>query len=207
MQSRKHTAWKKNRKFSLRHGGRQRLKLDDNIFKQEHSFLPPEQGEETPIFIVENTSRDFFHPLTVAEIQAVLQQLPEQDVENLTHIWLKNTPFDKAHQTNYIWGSRVELITLYAFPCNLQMRFERKPEQKDIRYHEKYTKDWREDKNGWYLQFTSESIRQFYIEKLLLYSIGQMVNAIWQRYAKNTSRKKVDDFATQYANTNAKISI
>ncbi len=41
MQTRKHTAWKKNRKFSTIHGGRLRLKLDDNIFKREHNLLLP----------------------------------------------------------------------------------------------------------------------------------------------------------------------
>lgn len=61
----KQTAWKKNRRFGDKMGGRMRLKLHDNIFKREHSFTAPTDLDETPIFIVENTSRDYYFPIDV----------------------------------------------------------------------------------------------------------------------------------------------
>jgi hypothetical protein len=204
MQTRKHTAWKKNRKFSVIHGGRERLSMHDNIFKREHNLFPPTKGEEIPIFMVDNTSRNYFHPIGMEDIKHVLAQLPKKDVAYLTHIWLKSKPFDFTLQTNHIWGRGVDLIVLYAFPCNLQMRIKHKPTEKDIREHEKYSKEWKEDKDGWYLEFTAAGIKQFYIEKLLLYSVGHMVNTIWLRYAKNSSNKKTSDFAMQYANNQSK---
>lgn len=75
-QNRKETAWKKNRKFSEIHGRRTRLKCADGIFKRHHNILPPAIGQETPIFIVENTSRDFYFPVTIDEIKETLKKLP-----------------------------------------------------------------------------------------------------------------------------------
>ncbi|PIF45258.1 hypothetical protein CLU96_2259 [Chryseobacterium sp. 52] len=68
-QNRKETAWKKNRKFGDIHGGRTKLKYTDGIFKRLHSLLPPTAEQETPIFIIENTSRDFYFPVTIDEIK------------------------------------------------------------------------------------------------------------------------------------------
>ena len=39
----KQTAWKKNREFGDRMGGRLRLKMEDNIFACEHSFTAPSE--------------------------------------------------------------------------------------------------------------------------------------------------------------------
>ncbi len=47
MQTRKHTAWKKNRKFGDVMGGRQRPKLADNIFNRQHSLTAPDKGQES----------------------------------------------------------------------------------------------------------------------------------------------------------------
>lgn len=68
-QNRKETAWKKSRKFGDIHGGRMRLKCADGIFNRTHNLLPPSEGQDTPIFIVENTSRDFYYPVTIDEIK------------------------------------------------------------------------------------------------------------------------------------------
>ena len=64
MQSRKDTAWKKSRKFGDVKGGRMRPKLADNIFARAHSIQRPSEGEELPIFITDNPSRDYFFPIS-----------------------------------------------------------------------------------------------------------------------------------------------
>ncbi|MCD1117415.1 hypothetical protein [Chryseobacterium turcicum] len=87
-QNRKETAWKKNRKFGDIYGGRAHLKCADGIFKKLHNLLPPNEGEVTPIFIIENTSRDFYFPVTIDEIKETLTKLPTSHTKYLTHIWL-----------------------------------------------------------------------------------------------------------------------
>ncbi|HEX3132222.1 MAG TPA: hypothetical protein VHX44_01425, partial [Planctomycetota bacterium] len=72
--SRKETAWRKNRKFSDIHGGRTSLKLTDGIFRRVHALKRPAPGDQLPLFISENPSRDFFHPLDAEALRQELQR-------------------------------------------------------------------------------------------------------------------------------------
>jgi hypothetical protein len=72
MQTRKHTAWKKNRKFGDVMGGRKKPKLANNIFNRQHNLTAPNEELETPNFIVDNPSRDFYFPVTVDEVKETL---------------------------------------------------------------------------------------------------------------------------------------
>ena len=89
MQTRKHTAWKKNRKFGDVMGGRQRPKLADNIFNRQHSLTAPDKGQEMPIFVVDNPSRDFYFPVTVDEVKETFGRLPKDHTDHLTHVWFQ----------------------------------------------------------------------------------------------------------------------
>ena len=112
----KQTAWKKNRRFGDKMGGRMRLKLHDNIFKREHSFTAPTDLDETPIFIVENTSRDYYFPIGVDDVHEILSNYPVDRTECITHVWLrKHIPHNPKYDTlaSYICGSGVYLICLY----------------------------------------------------------------------------------------------
>ena len=75
----------KSRKFGDVKGGRKRPKLADNIFNRQHNFSAPNENEETPIFIVDNSSRDLYFPVSVDEIKEFLSKLPTEHTENLTH--------------------------------------------------------------------------------------------------------------------------
>lgn len=43
---------------------------------------------QTPIFISDNTSRDFF-PVTQDEVREELDQFPQDDTQSITHIWFR----------------------------------------------------------------------------------------------------------------------
>ncbi len=140
MQTRKHTAWKKNRKFGDIMGGRMRTKMADNYFKRFHNLLPPSDTDELPICLAENPSKDFYFPATIDEIKQTLSQLPQEYAGKLTHIWLrkmKKADYLKGDELQgcFICGSRVFLIVLYPFPIDLKMRFGRiGPIDKDLNY-------------------------------------------------------------------------
>ena len=153
----KQTAWKKNRRFGDKMGGRMRLKLHDNIFKREHSFTAPTDLDETPIFIVENTSRDYYFPIDVDDINNVLSNYPVDKTEFITHVWLrKHIPHNLKHDTlaSYTWGSGVK-----------------KPIGIMLHEYEKYSKII-EKKDGFYAQFTDENAKKYYMEILLPYCIN-----------------------------------
>lgn len=204
-QNRKETAWKKNRKFGDIHGGRTKLKCADRIFKRQHNLLSPTDGQETPIFIIENPSRDFYFPVTSTEIKETLKKLPIQHTKYLTHIWLDKVKKSEYHkgetvQGEFICGNKVYLIKLYPVPTNNKMLFgQAKPTSKQLSFYKQYCTDLQHDKNGWYLQWTTESYKKYYLEKLLLHEIGHCVDYIYQRHWSKANLKQVEDFADNYA--------
>lgn len=206
-QNRKQTAWKKNRKFSDIHGGRMRLKCTDGIFERKHDLLPPSPEQETPIFIKENTSRDFYFPVTITEIKQILKKLPSEHTQLITHVWLdkvKKKDYQNGHtlQGEFICDSKVYLIKLYAFPKDNKMLFgQTKPTTKQLNYYKVYCKDLQHDKNGWYLQWTTDQIKNYYLHKLLTHEIGHCVDYFYGRHWSKANNKQVEDFADNYAVT------
>ena len=205
IQNRKETAWKKNRKFGDIHGGRTRLKCTDGIFNRLHSLSPPTIGEETPIFIIETTSRDFYFPVTIDEIKDTINKLPIEHTRHLTHIWLDNVKKSdylkgETIQGQFICGSQVFLIKLYSFPKDDKMLFGQiKPTTRQLNFYKDYCKDLQHDKNGWYLQWTKDNYKKYFLEKLLLREIGHCVDYIYQRHWSKANTKMTDSFANNYA--------
>lgn len=205
-QSRKETAWKKNRKFGDVKGGRTRPKLADNIFNREHNFTAPSPNESTPIFMVDNPSRDLYFPVSVDEIKDLLAKLPAHHTENITHIWLRkmsNKEYEKEGKTQgcFICGSGVNLIVLYPFPRDLIMCFgNKKPSNKVLKWYAPYQPELIFKNDDWTLVWTEEKIKQYYLEGLLLHEIGHQLDSVYQRYWSPTYKKqKAENFADNYA--------
>jgi hypothetical protein len=205
MQTRKHTAWKKNRKFGDIIGGRNRLKLDGNIFKRLHNLNPPSPTDITPIFFKENPSRDFYYPANIDEIKDVLKALPAEHTQYLTHIWLDGVKSDDYFSGNnvraeFICGSNVYLIKLYAVSKNNQLYFgKRKPSNKTLSFYKTYSSDLKQNPDGFYLQFTDETMKAFFLKKLLLHEIGHCIDFSNKRRWSKANVKQVEDFADNYA--------
>lgn len=171
----KQTAWKKNRRFGDKMGGRMRLKLHDNIFKREHSFTAPTDLDETPIFIVENTSRDYYFPIDIDDVHEVLSNYPVDKTKCITHVWLrKHIPYNPKYDTlaSYICGSGVYLICLYPIKKDRTHYLgKKKPIGIMLHEYEKYSKII-EKRDGFYAQFTDESAKKYYKAILLPYCIN-----------------------------------
>jgi len=206
MQTRKHTAWKKNRRFGDIKGGRYRLKCKDGIFNKLHSFQKPSENDEMPIFIVDNPSRDFYFPISVDDIKNILEKLPKEHTEHLTHIWLRKIKRndyleDDSLQGCFIVGSGVFLIIMHPFPKNNKMVFgKKKPLQKTLNFYKKYTTELSQDSDGyWYLQWTEDLIKRYYLESLLLHEIGHSIDSFYTSFWSKASNRKKEVFANSYA--------
>lgn len=205
MRYKKETSWKKSRKFGDVKGGRKRPKLTDNIFERKHNFLPSSKGEDTPIFIVDNPSRDFYFPASVEEIKETLDKLPKEHIENLTHVWLRKVnkkDFENGDtiQGSFICGSGVSLIVLHPFPTNMKMRFGiKKPSQKKLKAYASFCTELLQDQDGWFLQWSESGVKKYYLESLLLHEIGHHFDSMYQRYWSKAYSDKAEKFANNYA--------
>ena len=186
-------------------GGRKRPEIADRIFKRHHTLEKPSLGDAKPIFIVDNPSRDFYFPIDTDDIRTVLNKLPTEHTQHLTHIWLrkmKKLDYEKGDTTQgcFICGSGVSLIVLHPFPIDNKMRLGKcKPVQRLINYYKQYNPILRQDNGGWYLLWTEESIRKYYLETLLLHEIAHSIESFYQRFWSKARKTETEDFADNYA--------
>lgn len=205
MRSRKETAWKKSRKFGDVKGGRKRNKWLNYGFDRLHDLEPLTEKDETPVFIVDNPSRDFFFPVTVEDIQIHLEKLHDYQVKWISYIWLRrHSPKDYDHtnslQGSYTWGAGVQLVTLYAFPKDLKMKFGRKkPKQSTLNWYKTYCTRLIEENENWYLQWEKDEIKEYYLNGLLLHEIGHHVDHQYRDSVSSKTRTKGEKWADGYA--------
>ncbi|NOQ73479.1 MAG: hypothetical protein GQ574_15850 [Crocinitomix sp.] len=208
MRSRKETAWKKSRKFGDIMGGRKYNKWLNSTFDRFHNLEPLLEYDDTPVFIVDNPSRDFFFPVTKEDIQEQLKNLPDYQIKWLSYIWLKKQSqkeFDNENslQGCYIWGGGIQLITLYSFPNDLKMNFGKKrPKQSTLNWYKAFCSRLVEEKQNWYLQWTKEEIKNYYLNGLLLHEIGHHIdNQYKYSIASITKAEKwADNYALYWSN-------
>lgn len=204
MQSRKDTAWKKNRKFGDVKGGRMRPKLADNIFARAHSLQKPSAGEDLPIFITDNPSRDYFFPIDPDEILRELAHLPKRDWSDITHIWFrrfKKTEYEASELplAEFSCGSGVRLITLYPWPRSLEWNHgNKKPAPALRRIVDRYCGELAFRGGEWVSTWTEPALKDFYIEHLLFHEIGHHVDW-YQRHWSKANHRTLEEAADQYA--------
>ena len=204
MHSRKETAWKKSRKFGDIKGGRLRPKLSDNIFARAHSLQRPSEGEDLPIFITDNPSRDYFFPIGVDEVRRELADLPKNDWRGITHLWFrrfKKTEYESNELplAEFVCGSGVRLIILYPWPRDLIWRHgKKKPSAALRRTITRYGADLSLKKHDWASIWDETSLKEFYIEFLLFHEIGHHVDYYSRHWSKANCRI-LEEAADQYA--------
>ena len=202
--NRKLTAWKKNRDFGDIFGGRQRLKLDDNIFKRCHSLSRPDQDDELPIVIEDNPSRDFFFPLSAMEVVQALQALPKKDYSQITHVWLrrlKKSEYEAGNlpQAEFVCGSGVRLIVLYPVPKDMVLMLgKKKPSRRRMKELGKWCSDVSIKNGFWRAKWSLTELRGYYINTLLYHEVGHHIDFYYRHWSK-ANRKQVEEYADQYA--------
>lgn len=203
--SQQQTPWKKSRKFGDIHGGRIRKKLSDNTFKSYHSLQAPVATDDLPIYLVDAVSREFYFPITIEEIKEVLKKLPPEHTKYVTHIWLakvkKADYFEhKKPQATFICGGGVYLIKLFAVPKDNRMFLGKtKLSNKQLNFYKPYCDNLKYEKGNWLLQWTSENLKRYFLERLILHEIGHCVDYLYYRRWSKANNKQIEDFADNYA--------
>lgn len=186
------------------YGGRQRLRLADNIFMRAHSLKKPSKFDELPILIEDNPSRDFFFPISADEAKRALEALPEGDYSGITHIWLrrlKKSEYMTGEMplAEFVCGSGVRLIILYPVPKNLKIMLgKKKPSQKFINDLTKAGAEVFLQEGVWAAKWGKEQLKMWYINKVLYHEIGHHIDWYFRHWSK-ANKKQVEEFADQYA--------
>ena len=203
MRGRKHTAWRKNRKFGDVHGGRVKPKIKGGILRPLHSLRPPGPGRETPIQLVDKPPPDHFFPLTVAECLEVIAELPKRDQEGLTHLWLRRPRGQAARKgcwplAQFICGSGVRLVAIYPWHEDRRLYFGRKkPRGKRIEEYLRFGASLVCERGWWCVEFGPAELRRYCIH-LLYHEMGHHVDQHRGRWSC-ANRKQTEEVADQYA--------
>jgi hypothetical protein len=135
----------------------------------------------------------------------VLNALPKEHTQCLTHVWLDGVKSDdyfsgSSVRAEFICGSNVYLVKLYAISNDNQLYFgKRKPSNKTLSFYKTYSTNLKQNNNGFFLQFTDESMKAFFLEKLLLHEVGHCIDYVYKRQWTKANIKQVEDFADNYA--------
>lgn len=202
MRSRKHTAWKKNRKFGDVHGGRTTPKLTDQIFERLHSLRPPGVGVETPIVIEDNPSREYHFPLSGEECVQALESLPAGHAEGLTHLWLRRpSGVDRRNGlplAEFICGSGVRLIVMYPWRVDGRLCLGRsRPTGKAPQEYERFGASILLDRGWWYAEFGPQPLREYCVH-ILYHEVGHHLDWYTRRWS-TANVKQTEDAADHYA--------
>ena len=200
---RKHTPWKKSRKFGDVYGGRTRPKIADNIFDRCHDLDAPEADRDLPILLQDNPSRDFYFPISAVEALSALRELPNYDVSGITHIWcrrLRKKEYDSCSQplAQFVCGSGVRAIVLYPWSRDRKRTFSQVSDQSLLNEMRRLDFVVTKSKGVWSVSATEKQLRLFYIN-LLFHEVGHHVDWYYRHFSA-ANRKATEDAANQYAN-------
>jgi hypothetical protein len=185
---------RRNRNIGKTQGGRvQNGKASEKWSRFFNRNIWQKLSEENSTFQIlkENTSREYYHPCNGIEILEVLNKLPKSETECVRAIVLR-----KISKTDEKFGvearRRWSCVILNSFPKNNRMTWTNQPGDSTVKHYSSWCNNWVEDGDKWYLVWTNDEIKKYYLYHLLLHEIGHI------NEPKFSSRKKRESFAENY---------
>jgi len=146
--------------------------------------------------VVKPPGRGYRHVVTPAEIRDRLSVFPEDMVRPLQVVQLSQMTRKKGRFPCYglQWG---QALYLYPIEENLVETFQRPPKPAQWNEARMYGGKWEEGKDGhWQLIWTEETIRDFYLNNILIHELGHLVD---NRNSTFTDRERYAEwFAIEY---------
>lgn len=177
----------------LNRGSTSGHQMRDGFSAPELWHEPSESGRTK--FIQHSAGEGFVHPVTVDEIRDRLQQLPSRFVRGLEVVQLSQMTRKRRRFPCYgmQWGSSVYL---YPIESSLIEEYVTPPRPSQIIEAEMFGGVWSQHGNRWRLTWTSDSIRDFYLNDVLIHEIGHLVD---QRNTRSVDRERYANwFAIEY---------
>ncbi len=146
-------------------------------------------------FIVEPPGRGYIHPITVEEVRQQIARLPSRLIKGLEVVQFSGMTKKRALFPCYgmQWGSAVYL---YPIEDTYEEIYENPPTPQQRIDARMYGGKWEFDHSYWILKWTKNTIRDFYLNSVLIHEIGH-INDDRNRRSKDRERY-ADWFAIEY---------
>ena len=163
-------------------------------FNAPETWYEP-NGKSRIRYVREPAGTGFYHPVTLDEVRERIAELPAHltrmlEVVQLSGITRKRTIFPCYGMQ---WGS-----TVYLYPIeeSLTECYVRPPGPQQLIEARMYGGRWLQDREDWRLEWTKETIRDYYLHNILIHEIGHIND---ERNTKFAAREKYADwFAVEY---------
>lgn len=142
--------------------------------------------------VVQNPGQNYIHPVTPDDVRERVLQLPAQYREKLDVVQLSRMTRKRRLFPCYglQWGTAVYL---YPIEASLEELYVRAPRPAQRIETEMYGGRWVQDGQFWRLVWTESTIRDFYLNNVLIHEIGHINDD------RNTSFRKREQFADWFA--------
>jgi hypothetical protein len=145
--------------------------------------------------IVEEPKRGYMHPVTKEEVQERIECLPEQFRKGLEYVHFSRMTRKRRLFPCYglQWGTAVYL---YPIEEDLEELYLRAPTPQQRIETEMYGGQWLQDGPNWWLVWTPETIRDYYLNNILIHEVGHIND---DRNTRFIDRERYADwFAIEY---------
>lgn len=145
-----------------------------------------------PRFVIQSPGPAFWHPVTVQEIRERLSLLPSSVVEKVEVVQLSRMTRKRQFFPCYgmQWGASVYL---YPIEESLVERYVRPPMPQQQIEARMFGGVWSEAGGEWTLTWTRESLKDFYLNNVLIHEIGHVLDT------RNTRTEDRERYANWFA--------
>ncbi len=128
-------------------------------------------GRQTTRYVVHSPGDGFVHPVSTGEVAARLAELPDELTDGLEVVQFSRMTRKRALFPCYgmQWGAA---IYLYPIEESLEEAYVRPPTPQQRIETEMYGGIWTPDGNLWRLSWTEASIKDYYLNNILIHELG-----------------------------------
>ena len=163
-----------------------------NCFDAPEVWHEPLEDPDSIQYIKQKPGKEHFHPITIAEAKSRIAELPERFTRDLDVVQFSKMTKKRAIFPVYgmQWGS-----TVYLYPIeeSLTEVYAQPPGPQVVIDTKMYGSKWSQTKNRWTLTWTPETIRDYYLNNILIHEIGHINDE------RNTSYRDREAYANWFA--------
>lgn len=127
-------------------------------------------------YVIQSPGSDYIHPVTIEEVQNRIASLPEQLTEGIEVIQFSAMTRKRRLFPLYgmQWGPN---IYLYPIESSLTETYRRPPTPQQLIEARMFGGEWRQESDSWILSWSADTIRDFYLNNVLIHEIGHVCDS------------------------------